>query len=168
MPDGGRHEPLHHPNRRRLSRSQPAPCSGADLRWAPESHEGRAALDDSACRPGQSAGPAQRPAQEGWEEMSEFMCRNKNCENFNKEANLHEYCDKCVRMANEVMSNARCIKTGNKPEFDQALRIAEYALRIYQNTYSSPEQLEWATMIYPSGWADLFEGVQETHFYEKG
>ena len=65
------------------------------------------------------------------------------------------------RMANEVMSNARCVKTGNKPEFEQALRIAEHALRIYQNTYSAPEQLEWATMIYPSGWADLFEGVHE-------
>jgi len=92
---------------------------------------------------------------------NDVMCRNRNCENFSKESSLHDYCDKCIGMANEVMSNARCVKTGNKPEFEQALRIAEYALRIYQNTYSAPEQLEWATMIYPSGWADLFEGVHE-------
>lgn len=91
----------------------------------------------------------------------DVMCRNRNCENFSKESSLHDYCDKCIRMANEVMSNARCSKTGNKPEFEQALRIAEHALRIYQNTYSAPEQLEWATMIYPSGWAHLFEGVHQ-------
>ena len=89
------------------------------------------------------------------------MCRNRNCENFNAESALHDYCGKCIKMANEVISNARCVKTGNKPEFEQALRIAEHALRIYQNTYSAPEQLEWATMIYPSGWSDLFEGYTE-------
>ena len=89
------------------------------------------------------------------------MCRNINCENFSVESGLHDYCNRCVRMANEVMGNCRCIKTGNKPEFEQALRIAEHALRIYQNTYSAPEQLEWATMIYQSGWEDLFEGSHD-------
>jgi len=87
------------------------------------------------------------------------MCRNRNCHKFNEDSALYDYCDTCIGRGNEVMSNARCIKTGNKPEFEQALRIAEYALRIYQNPYSSPEQIEWATMIYPSGWADLFEGA---------
>ena len=89
------------------------------------------------------------------------MCRNRNCLDFNKESLLHEYCDNCTRMANDVISNARDIRTGDKPEFEQALRIAEYALRIYANKYASPEQLEWATMIYPAGWADLFEGTLE-------
>ena len=97
-----------------------------------------------------------------------IMCRNRNCENFNAESSKHDYCDRCIRMANEVMSNARCVKTGNKPEFEQALRVAEYALRIYQNPYCTREQLDWASMIYPSGWADSFEGATEEEKYDNG
>jgi hypothetical protein len=33
------------------------------------------------------------------------MCRNRNCENFSKESGLHDYCDKCIGMANEVIGN---------------------------------------------------------------
>jgi predicted RNase H-like nuclease (RuvC/YqgF family) len=32
------------------------------------------------------------------------MCRNRNCENFNAESDKHDYCVKCIKMANEVMS----------------------------------------------------------------
>ena len=90
-----------------------------------------------------------------------MMCVNKNCENHKPSAEKHQYCTSCVKLANEVMSNARCVKTGNKPDFVQSLRIGEHALRIYQNAYASPEQLEWATMIYPSGWLECFEPTPE-------
>ncbi len=96
-----------------------------------------------------------------------MKCRNRNCISFDIEAKLHEYCKECVAMANCVMSNARCVSTGNKPSFEQALRIGEHALRIYQNQYAAPEQLEWATMIYPEGWTHLFEPNSATTSSEK-
>lgn len=89
--------------------------------------------------------------------MNEDKCINKNCISYQSSAKKHEYCAACVRMGNEVMSNARCAETGNRPSFEQALRIGEHALKIYKNAYASPEQLEWATMIYPSGWIECFE-----------
>lgn len=87
-------------------------------------------------------------------------CRNYNCHNFNNEARLNEYCNECVTMANCVMSNAREITTGNKPSFEQALRVAELVLRIYANQSATPEQLKWATEIYPDG-AKLFNTLNK-------
>lgn len=102
----------------------------------------------------QPAGPVLRPIM-GGDIMT--ICRNRNCENFKASADKHQYCPKCCSMANCVMANTRDMKTGNRPTFEQALRVGEHAIRLLSSPYSAPEQIEWAAMVYPDAWAGLFE-----------
>jgi len=82
------------------------------------------------------------------------LCVSPKCRSFTRQVN-HDYCPGCRRIVKDIQSRFRHTDDGRKPSFETAISIAWRALRIFYSPYSAPEQIEWATMAYPEGMAQI-------------